>query len=446
VNLALSALSAAGWRKSRRRLLTYAAAAVGTAAALAGCGTSSAGNSAGGGSDIVIGLNVTESGPTAAYFNGAEGNFMAWIDYVNDNGGLEGHKVKVIALDDKGDDAQGLLNFQTLWTQDHAVMIATVSLNSLPYQLVKRDNIPVIAYEGDDRMYASYYPTVLPMGDNIAEVAAESAYYYTQILHKHPKTVAIQLTSAYSAWQNILVKNWKQFGATNVIVVPDGNVTADCSATILKLKSENVDYFDLEGQQAAQCVLAEEKLKWTPSMGQGGAGISDYGLASEIGQPMNGLVAGSPNTLYDGEPIYPSPTTATKLYAANAKKYNPKFSDVGHLNDQTGIIAYALAKLATQLAGGVLNEKKDVTSANIVTYGQGLKNWTSGLQPPVASFAPHCKSGSDGTMWGYWEYNSSTESKIELVPQSGTKWITSLYVGQTSCTLTERANMSFPNG
>jgi ABC-type branched-subunit amino acid transport system substrate-binding protein len=405
--------------------------------------------SAAGGSTITIGLDMTQSGPDAPGYAGVYGDFMAWIDYTNSHGGLSGHKVKVDTLDDKGDDGQALLNYQTLWTEDHAVLIAKLSTATMPYALIKQDSIPTISYTGDPRMYASYYPTILPMGDNIPEVGAEVAYWYTHIENKHPKRVAVLYEPAYSSWNNFLVRQWKKDGATEVDMIPSGATTASCSATIVQIKSKNIQFFDLEGTQAVQCIDAEQTLGWKPSMGEGGSAISSIGTAELIGKSLAGVVAGSPNSLYNGEPIYAKPSASDLLYAANVKKYNPGYYNYSYLNGTSTIIGYGLAELATALVGGVLKSGKEVTPADIVSYGHGLKNWSSGLQPPVKSFATNCKSGSDGTIWGYWRVNPKPtpfKPALYLQPTSGHHWIDGALTNVSECELTTAANAAYPHG
>lgn len=64
--------------------------------------------------DIVLGLSVEETGPNAAV-QGASGEGMkAAVEFINDNGGIDGRQIKVISKDTGGDVAKAVLNFKEL--------------------------------------------------------------------------------------------------------------------------------------------------------------------------------------------------------------------------------------------------------------------------------------------------------------------------------------------
>jgi hypothetical protein len=70
-----------------------------------------------------------------------------------------------------------------------------------------------------------------------------------------------------------------------------------------------------------------------------------------------------------------------------------------------------------------------------------LKNYSDGFLPPVASFAPNCKSGADGTVWGVWGWNpKSTPHAFQTFIDPSHQWSTDKYLGLGSCYLTKFAN------
>ena len=88
-------------------------------------GTSSASESSstGGNSTWVIGTLGSVSGPFGAADSGQRSAMVAWQKWTNAHGGINGHKVKVIEIDDKGDPATSLSAVKTLVEQDHAIAI-----------------------------------------------------------------------------------------------------------------------------------------------------------------------------------------------------------------------------------------------------------------------------------------------------------------------------------
>jgi branched-chain amino acid transport system substrate-binding protein len=97
----------------------------------AGCGSSSGGSGSGGGGgdDVLIGYTGDLSGVFAISGSGALKGIQSYIAEVNQGGGIDGRKVKLVALDDAGDPTRALTNVQQLLTQDHvqAMLGSTIS-------------------------------------------------------------------------------------------------------------------------------------------------------------------------------------------------------------------------------------------------------------------------------------------------------------------------------
>jgi branched-chain amino acid transport system substrate-binding protein len=99
-----------------------------------GCGGSSnAGGSSNGsgstGGDVLVGYTGDLSGVFAISGSGALKGIQSYIAEVNGEGGIDGRKVKLIALDDAGDPTRALTNIQKLLTQNHvqAMLGSTIS-------------------------------------------------------------------------------------------------------------------------------------------------------------------------------------------------------------------------------------------------------------------------------------------------------------------------------
>jgi ABC-type branched-subunit amino acid transport system substrate-binding protein len=115
--------------------LITAVAAVATIAT--GCGSSSDNSSGsgsessggdGGGGSYNVGFNDDLSGPIAFAGTAMQGGFLTYIDYVNDQqGGVNGKKIDVKSVDNRGDGATALSNYRDL-VRDGA--IATVGYTS----------------------------------------------------------------------------------------------------------------------------------------------------------------------------------------------------------------------------------------------------------------------------------------------------------------------------
>jgi branched-chain amino acid transport system substrate-binding protein len=116
-------------RPHRARFLSLAAAAT-AAAVLAACSSgsspsssTSASPSAAAKAPIVIGASVSLTGDFSADGQAFKRGYELWMTDVNRAGGLLGHQVKLMFLDDKSDPTQGSTNVQQLITSDHVNLV-----------------------------------------------------------------------------------------------------------------------------------------------------------------------------------------------------------------------------------------------------------------------------------------------------------------------------------
>ncbi len=399
---------------------------------------------------ILVGIAAVESGPLAPYEVGAVEWPMSYIRYTNARGGIDGHPIKAIILDGKGDPGQTLINYEQMWTQDHVVAIIDESFFYLPIQYMSQNSVPVFTGGANPNAYAGKYKTLFSDGGQGPAWSAQTAYWIVKIEHRNVKNVAVQYSPGSAAFNGFIQQYWHKLGATSVDLEPDGGPTADCTALVLKWKSEGVQYIDMQGQQSPQCILAETRIGWKPPLGQGGPITSEIGEAELIGKPYIGVVAGSPNTLYTGKPIYSSPSAADRTYVGNIKHYYPTLANYDNLNGTGIILDYGAAVLLVTALKGTLEKYGKVTPALLVKYTQGITNFDDGLQPPILSFEPDCKTGSDGTIWGFWHYNPKPGTFIPslyMVPTSGPHWITNAgWLEKDKCYLSHLADKIYPNG
>ncbi|MFH1090406.1 MAG: ABC transporter substrate-binding protein, partial [Pseudomonadota bacterium] len=78
--------------------------------------------------EVVVGVSTPLSGPAALWGVTAMG-IKAWADYINDQGGINGRKIKVIVKDDGYNPARSMANLQEMKNE---VFCVTGLLGSAP--------------------------------------------------------------------------------------------------------------------------------------------------------------------------------------------------------------------------------------------------------------------------------------------------------------------------
>lgn len=142
-----------------RILVASVAVAAAGAMALAGCsssgGTSTKSSAAASGgsasaatkSVIPVGMIGSFSGPFASSAGGIPMVMKGWESSVNDNGGIDGHPVKLYVQDDVGDPAKSLAGVKTLVETDKVVALFDGTSSDLTWAAyVKSAGVPVIGF------------------------------------------------------------------------------------------------------------------------------------------------------------------------------------------------------------------------------------------------------------------------------------------------------------
>lgn len=102
-------------------IATAAAALVLLAACTSGSGSGNSGS--GSKNPILIGVSLSLTGDFSADGQAFQRGYNLWASDVNKAGGLLGHQVKFVFLDDKSDPTQGSTNVQQLISSDHVDML-----------------------------------------------------------------------------------------------------------------------------------------------------------------------------------------------------------------------------------------------------------------------------------------------------------------------------------
>jgi len=174
--------------RSATRLVEGMAIALMLPLALSACSDSKGSTnaaSAGGTDTVVLGSHVPLTGALAAGGKQLNAGADAYFKYINDQGGVNGHKIKYSALNDDYNPQKAVADVRQLVEQDHAVGIVSTlgtstGLAVLPYLESKK--IPYVAsLSGDARLLGNdptqsvfgVAPTGLAMGGSLGTYAVQ---------------------------------------------------------------------------------------------------------------------------------------------------------------------------------------------------------------------------------------------------------------------------------
>jgi branched-chain amino acid transport system substrate-binding protein len=155
----------------RNHRLVTVAVAVAVSLAVAACGSSSGGSgspvanvSQPPGKPIVIGTIGSYTGAEEASLGEAGNTIKAWQDYTNAHGGINGHPVKVVVVDDGGNPTTAAQLVKQLVEQDHvqALVGSTSTVTEAFQKYITSTGVPVIGsaeWQQDYTTNPLFFPT-----------------------------------------------------------------------------------------------------------------------------------------------------------------------------------------------------------------------------------------------------------------------------------------------
>jgi branched-chain amino acid transport system substrate-binding protein len=375
-------------RQTVRSRLIPAAALVAAAITLAACSSTSgsaAGNTTGNtdantasGSTWVIGNIGSYSGPNASAYGNAGQVLQAWADSVNASGGINGHHIKVVVMDDGNSASTALSEAQELVQQDH--VLAIVGEMSSPAETwasyVQQQGVPVIGGNTIDPVFDSN-PDFFPVGatpdqsvyDAIAATKATgprgSVFYCTE----NPACAALVpgVRSAYT-----------RAGGSLVLPAPISVTAPDYTAECLAAKGDHVQSVIIYAPATTQLSIAQNCATQGYFPVLMGVGVS---FTQQFASSFSGVSGAKILISDDVFPFFEQSTPAEQAFHSALAKYAPSVLAPSTFteNDATEWASAQLFALAAQKLTSAEPTPSQLTSA---LYG--LSGTTvGGLTPPL---------------------------------------------------------------
>jgi len=203
------------------------------------------------GAPIKVGVIGSLSGAQASSSDQGATVAPAWAAWINANGGLNGHPVQVIVLDDKGDPATAQADGQQFIADGvSAVIVSSDNLVSAFDSAVLAKGIPLIsgsANSSDWYTKAGMFPTPTGVVNGVAAQVAVAAQY------GHAKKFANLYCAevAACAQVNPILQGAAKAAGVGYTQLSVSSTAPSYTAQCLQLKQEGVDYAQLNFATAA---------------------------------------------------------------------------------------------------------------------------------------------------------------------------------------------------
>ena len=362
----------------RARFLTIGITATAMAAALAACssggspgGTSSASSSpSASGGVIKIGTSLSLTGDFSADGKAFLRGYQLWVKDVNASGGLLGHKVQLVYLNDRSDPGQVVTNYTTLISTDHVALTfgPFSSLLTTPASAVAARNgyafiegaggAPTVFTAAPNQAAHNVFDVSLPIADEMVPFAKWIASLPAS---QRPKTAAypmasdpfadppVQLTQSMLSKAGVKTVYSKIFPAE----VPDYAPAAD---NVAATKADVVVLGSVDVPTVGAFMKAFEQQHYTPKLFIAAAG-PDQGASftSAVGTAnANGIMV--PNGWYGSS----SNAQSQKMVAEYVSQYGGTPSAIN--------ADVAEAYSVGQVAAAAVQATKGFVNAKIISY------------------------------------------------------------------------------
>ncbi len=307
----------------------------------------------------------------------------AYFQMINDRGGVNGHKINFVSVDDSSDTGKSLELARKLVEQDGVLLIFS-SFGSESNEAIRKymndKKVPQLFIQASSAVFddPAHFPWTMGF---FATYRTEGSAYAKYILQSKPGAKIAVLYANTDAGKEYLAGVHDGLGkkASTMIVkeVPYEQADPTLSSQIEALKSSGADVFiNLAfGKFAAQAIRSAYDIGWHPLQFIPNASLSIDAFIDPAGrEKAAGIItnARSKGWMHTQERNDP----AVREFLAWMSKYNPKAS----LRDQLNVAGYERAQVLVEVLRKCGN---DLTRANVMKQAAGLDLELGMLRPGI---------------------------------------------------------------
>ena len=346
-------------------------------------------------SEVVIGWTTPLSGPAALWGVTGLGG-VAWANYINDHGGVNGRKIRVILKDDGYNPARALANLQEM---KNDVFCICALLGSAICHATKdffyENKIPLITAYGNIRIWAKlprekkrYFFIAYPDYEDEAGYITE---YAVNKLGKKKIAVFYQNDDYGKTALMGVKKVLKKLGgkATLVKAVSYEVTERALSTHAMKLKESGADSLIMYPTPNHGALIVKEmaKIGYRPTV------FTTFTLGDPIMYKIAGPAWEGTYIALPGNSGQPGSDPEADRVANILLKYNPKIKGKEYL-------ALFGAASMMHLIEGLKNAGRDLTRDRLVKGMEMIKNWKpEGMGAPV-TYGPNRHHGVNASRMG----------------------------------------------
>jgi branched-chain amino acid transport system substrate-binding protein len=311
------------------------------------------------GTPIPIGVISSLSGPQAPSSNQADTVAPAWAEWVNANGGLNGHPVEITSVDDGGDPAKAQAAAKQLLEEDKVVAILVGSDNLIPAydDAAIAAGVPLISGTANSPDWYSkpgLFPTVTDVvsGQTAQLMVAQKYGDATKFADLYCAEIAACAagTKIQEPAAEKLDLDWTSLAVSSTAT----SYTAQC----LQLQQDKVDYVQLNFSTAAAAKFVQDcqAQGYNPTWGTSGQAVGKDLLAI-------------PDATFFG-PAFAFPSVADTDGAQTFRDAMEDYAKDDNWAEGTGSFAWSgleVLRLALADAGDAVTAQDVTTALNTIT-------------------------------------------------------------------------------
>ncbi|MFC4798678.1 ABC transporter substrate-binding protein [Neobacillus sp. GCM10023253] len=335
--------------------------------------------------EIIVGLTGPQTGPVAEYDKVRRG-VQAYFNYVNDNGGVNGRKLKLIAYDDQYQPAKTLQSIQRLIEQDKVFSIiypiGTANI-AASQQLLEKTGIPVTGLgTGADKFVNPPIKNVFGGTFNYVVEAKVFLDYSVNKLNAKKIAIAYQNDDFGKQGLEAIKKNIGKYPGVSIVKeVPFLATDKEFSSQAQQLKEAKADVIIMNTTPAPAAALRKEMHKIgasdTPFIVSqtGGADKNQFNLAGK--DAWEGIISSLQYPNYEEQMDNPG----VKKYVEYVTK------DFG--KESLGALSEGAWSTAQVYVEGLKRAGDDLSWENFIKKMETFDKWDGSFYPSVTYTAEH---------------------------------------------------------